>query len=128
VKFDARTARLGLGGLAIARCAVGITALAAPGAVRLALGGSKPGTRTRVLTRFAGDRDLALGGAMLAALATGDGIAVVGWTSAAVDFGDAVTSFLAARQWPARRWLPSAASAVAASAAGAVLVQRAHRT
>jgi hypothetical protein len=127
VKLDARTARLGLGGVAIARCAVGVTALAAPGAVRLALGGSNPGTRTRVLTRFAGDRDLALGAAMLAALATGEGIGVVGWASVAVDLGDAVTSALAARQWPPRRWVPSAATAVAASAVGAILVRRAQR-
>lgn len=128
MKLDARTARLGLGALAAARCAVGLAALAAPGAVRLALGGSAPGTRTRVLTRFAGDRDLALGAAMLVALATGDGVGVVGWASAAVDLGDALTSLLAARQWPARRWLPSAATAVVAAGVGAILVPRAQRT
>jgi hypothetical protein len=125
--LDSRTVRLGLGAIALGRCAIGITALAAPGAVRLALGGSEPGTRTRVLTRFAGGRDIALGAAMLAALATGDGVAVIAVASAAVDAGDAVTSLVAARRWPPRRWLPSAASALGSAAAGGVLAARALR-
>jgi hypothetical protein len=127
VKLDARTARAGLGAIAVARCGVGVVALLSPGAVRLALGGSEAATRTRLLTRFAGGRDLALGGAVLASLATGDGLGVTAVAAAAVDAGDAVSSLIAARHWPARRWLPSAATAIGSALVGGVLVERALR-
>jgi hypothetical protein len=111
--LDSRTARIGLGATAVGRCAVGVAALVAPGAVRLAPGGCEPGNRTVVLTRFAGGRDLALGGALLTALA-----------GVATDMSDAVTALAASRRWPKRRWLPSAATAVASAAAGAVFAGR----
>jgi len=127
VTLDSRTARVGLGAIALARCGIGVAALVAPGAVRLAVGGSEPGTRTRLLTRFAGGRDLALGGAVLAALATGDGVGVAALAGVAVDTGDAVSSLLAGRRWPARRWLPSASTAIGGAVIGGVLVERALR-
>jgi hypothetical protein len=127
VTLDSRTARFGLGAIALARCGIGVVALVAPGAVRLSLGGSEPGTRTRLLARFAGGRDLALGGAVLAALATGESVGVTALAGVAVDASDAVSSLIASRHWPARRWLPSAASAIGSAVVGGALVERARR-
>jgi hypothetical protein len=128
VKLDSRTARIGLGAIAVARCGIGLGAVLAPGAVRLVLGGSEAGTRTRLLTRFAGGRDLVIGGAMLAALATGDGIRVIALVGVAVDTGDAVASVIAGRDWPARRWVPSAVTAMGSALVQGVLTQRALTT
>jgi len=121
VILDGRAARVGLAAIAAARVVIGVATTLKPDAARLALGGSRLGTRPAVLTRSVGARDLAIGLMALSALRSEQSDALV--TAAVVgtiaDAGDALAFVLAAPAWPPRRWLPVAAVAAASAAASA---------
>ena len=121
--MDARTARVGLAAIAAARVAIGVAATLKPDAARLAVGGSRFGTRSAVLTRSVGARDLAIGLMALGALRSeqSDALVTAAVVGAFADAGDALAFVLAAPAWPTRRWLPVAAVAAASAGASALL-------
>lgn len=120
---DARVARAGLAAIAAARVGIGVAVTVRPDAARLAVGGSRLGTRPAVLARSVGVRDLAIGLMALGALRSGrrEVLVTAATVGAIADAGDALAFVLAAPAWPTRRWLPVAAVAAASAGASAFL-------
>jgi hypothetical protein len=127
--MNPRLARQGLAAITVARVAIGITATTWPDAARLAVGGSRLGTRSRMLTRSVAVRDIAIGVATLRALSapTPEGLALAAFAGAVADAGDAVAALLTAREWPTRRWLPVSAIAAGSACATAFFARAAAR-
>ena len=120
---DARFARAGLAAIAAARVGIGVAVTVRPDAARLAVGGSRLGTRPAVLARSVGVRDLAIGLMALGALRSGrrDVLVTAAIVGTIADAGDALAFVLAAPAWPTRRWLPVAAVAAASAGVSAFL-------
>jgi hypothetical protein len=120
-----RHARAGLAAIAAARVVIGVAATLRPDAARLAVGGSRFGTRPTVLTRSVGARDLAIGLMALSALRSerSDALVTAALVGTIADAGDALAFVLAAPAWPTRRWLPVAAVAAASAGASALLAR-----
>ncbi len=114
--------RMVLGGLGVARLAIGAALLVAPERCARVWMGSGGGRGARVFARVVGARDLALGGLALASLRSTDRTLAprMAGVGAAMDAADALASLVAARDIDgARRWAMPAFAA-AAAAAGAV--------
>ncbi len=116
--------RRAAGFYAVTRMGIGVALFAVPRAMEGWVGpvARRPGTK--VLTRTAGARDLALGLGTLLALREGTPARRWLQLGAAVDAADAVASLIALRQLTARRSLPVAALAAAGAATGVWLSGR----
>jgi hypothetical protein len=106
--------------IAAGRIAIGVAALAAPGAALRLLGFPQSDASGRALARVAGSRDIALGLLTLTARDDRARLRAVGVAAAGVDAADAVTFALAARDPALRRGgIGGSLSGTAAAAVGA---------